>query len=150
MAHAEHRCNVVDETAAYAARKRLRDFVERLGFSSVATSELLIVVTELTSNILKYGERGSIEWSLIDDAERGRGVLLLARDKTPVFDLAQCVLDGYDAKGKIDPLTSKGRRGIGAGLGAISRFSDELSLEALPEGGKIVRVVRFLRRPRKG
>lgn len=142
----EQRFVVFDDTAAYAVRHGMRAFATSMGFSSVAVSELLIVVSELASNILKYGVRGSIEWSIFDDPKRGRGILVLARDQTPPFDLARCVLDGHDANGKIDLLATRGRKGIGAGLGAISRFSDELSLEPIPEGGKYVRVVRFVRK----
>jgi hypothetical protein len=43
-----------------------------------------------------------------------------------------------------------GRGGIGAGLGAVARFSDKIDLEPLPNGGKRLVVRRVLGRPRRG
>jgi serine/threonine-protein kinase RsbT len=133
----------------FAARSLLRSFATQLGFEREVVEELVIVVSELTSNILKYGRRGRIEISGIDREEGTRGISIVAEDETPPFDLACSLRDGYDAKGKLDPAMVYGRRGIGAGLGAVARLSD--AIEQIPHGaGKRIVVRRFLGRPRRG
>ena len=127
----------------------MRAFATQLGFEREVVEELVVVVSELTSNILKYGRRGSIELSGIDREQGARGISIVAEDETPPFDLLGSLRDGYDANGKLDPALVYGRRGIGAGLGAVARLSD--AVELVPHGaGKRILVRRFLGRPRRG
>ncbi|MDF2696946.1 MAG: hypothetical protein K0S65_5329 [Labilithrix sp.] len=127
----------------------VRAFATQLGFEREVVEELVVVVSELTSNILKYGRRGHIGFTGIDREEGTRGISIVAEDETPPFDLVGSLRDGYDAKGKLDPALVFGRRGIGAGLGAVARLSDAVELVPHGEGKRIV-VRRFLGRPRRG
>lgn len=140
-------CRVQDDTGRFVARRAVREVARQFGFSTRACEELAIVVSELASNILKYGVKGSIEIGPVEDLLRGVGILIVAQDETPAFDLAMATNDGHDAKGKLDPMKMFRRGGIGAGIGAIARFSDELQIAPCP-GGKRIRVVRFVKRPR--
>ncbi|OJY28681.1 MAG: hypothetical protein BGO98_07435 [Myxococcales bacterium 68-20] len=143
------RCAVAHDSAIFAARSMMRPFASQLGFEREVVEELVLVVSELTSNILKYGRRGYIELSGIDREEGPRGISIVAEDETPPFDLAGSLRDGYDAHGKLDPALVYGRGGIGAGLGAVARLSD--AVELVPHGaGKRILVRRFLGRPRRG
>ena len=143
------RCVVAHDSAVFAVRVALRSFAGQLGFEREVIEELAVVVSELTSNILKYGRRGSIELSGIDREEGTRGISIIAEDETPPFDLIGSLRDGYDAKGKLDPALVYGRGGIAAGLGAVARLSDHVELVPHGEGKRIV-VRRFLGRPRRG
>jgi anti-sigma regulatory factor (Ser/Thr protein kinase) len=127
-------------------RNGVRELAHQLGFSAKGCEELAIVVTELSSNIVKYGVRGTIELAALEDLQRGVGIVIVAQDETPPFDLAMAMRDGHDAQGKLDPMKTWHRGGIGAGIGAVARLTDQLQLEAC-EGGKRIRVIRFLRRP---
>jgi anti-sigma regulatory factor (Ser/Thr protein kinase) len=123
-----------------------------LGFSGRESGELAIVASELTSNILKYGIRGSIEIEAFAD-DKGSGIAIIARDYGPAFrDLKTALLDGHDDAGPIDPLHMLRRKGIGGGLGAVLRLTDSFRVEPEPDG-KRVHVVRYLprrsRRPRQ-
>ncbi len=143
------RCVVHHDSAVFAARAMMRTFASQLGFQREVVEELVVVVSELTSNILKYGRRGTIELAGIEREEGTRGISIVAQDETPPFDLLGSLRDGYDSKGMIDPALVYGRRGIGAGLGAVARFSD--GVELIPHGeGKRIVVRRFLGRPRRG
>ena len=125
------RCAVAHDSAIFAARSMMRPFASQLGFEREVVEELVLVVSELTSNILKYG------------------ISIVAEDETRPFDLAGSLRDGYDAHGKLDPALVYGRGGIGAGLGAVARLSD--AVELVPHGaGKRILVRRFLGRPRRG
>jgi len=132
----------------YAPRQGVKSIGANLGFSRNDCHELAIVVSELASNILKYGVRGTISIEDADDAKRGSGVLLIARDLGPPFyDLQLALLDGYDDRGPIDPCTLLKRGGLGTGLGAIVRLSDSFAVEPLPVG-KSIRVIRYRLRPK--
>lgn len=125
------------------------EFACALGFAVRDSHELSIVATELASNIVKYGVRGSVRFDVVDDPERGAGMRLTAFDRGPGFhnfDTAQ--QDGCDDKGPLDPTAMHGRGGIGAGLGAVRRFSDEIGW-ALDPAGKRVWAIRYAKRPRR-
>lgn len=146
---ATRRCAVADESAVYAARALVRAFAREAGFEPEVVEELVVVVSELTSNIVKYGRRGSIELSSVVRDDGARGVAIVAEDETPPFDLDAGKRDGHDAAGPLDPARVFGRGGIGAGLGAVFRLSD--AVELVPSGaGKQIVVRRFLGRPRRG
>lgn len=142
-------CAVADDTAVYTARSMIRDLAPRLGFSPNACAELVIVVSELVSNIRKYGVRGSIELSDVEDSERGVGIRIVASDETPPFNLEVALPDGNDASGKLDPFRLYKRGGIGAGLGAVVRFTDKVEMTPTSKGKSlaVTRYVRKLKRP---
>jgi anti-sigma regulatory factor (Ser/Thr protein kinase) len=137
--------DVRDWVDLHHVQKRTAEFAAALGFSKRECGELAIVASELTSNILKYGVRGSIEIDAVADAG-GSGVELIAHDCGPPFrNLETAKLDGHDDDGPIDPLDMLKRKGIGGGLGAVLRFTNSFRVEPEP-GGKRVHVVRYLSR----
>jgi anti-sigma regulatory factor (Ser/Thr protein kinase) len=149
MTNASRRCKVYEDISIFAARSMARTFAGEQGFVPEVCEELVVVVSELASNILKYGRRGWIEVSMVETPERGRGLMIVAEDETPPFDLNRALVDGHDVNGKLDPARVYKRGGIAAGLGAVSRLSD--SIEQVPHGGgKRIVVRRFERRPRRG
>lgn len=133
----------------YAPRQGARDVGARLGFNRGDCQELAIVVSELTSNILKYGVRGTISIDEILDSSYGVGIAVLARDQGPPFhDLQLAVRDGYDDRGPIDPATLLKRGGLGTGLGAVVRLTDAFEVQHSPLG-KLIQVIRYRKRPKR-
>lgn len=132
----------------YAARQAVETLAARLGFQRRDQQELAIVVSELCSNIIKYGIRGSVELEPLADATNGVGVSIVARDVGPPFrDLGMALQDGCDDHGPIEPSVLVKRGGLGIGLGAVVRLTDGLDVQQQPEG-KEIRAVRYLKRPR--
>jgi anti-sigma regulatory factor (Ser/Thr protein kinase) len=133
----------------------IRSFAAKMGFCNEVIEELVVVVSELTSNILKYGKSGFIELAATgddDDDDAGRGIQIVAEDETPPFDLSGALRDGYDSQGKIPAAQVYGRRGIGAGLGAVARLSDDVRMETFEDGSKKRLIVRrgLAGKPRRG
>src|SRR5262245_32464724 len=90
----------------YEPRRAIQAIAERLGFSRSDCRELAIVVSELASNIIKYGVSGTITIEGVCDPQCGLGVSVVAQDVGPPFhDLTLAVRDGYDDRGPIDPAT---------------------------------------------
>jgi anti-sigma regulatory factor (Ser/Thr protein kinase) len=131
----------------YGLREAVGKLAAELGFQRRECAELLIVVSELCSNIVKYGVRGSFEFEPHVDPDLGVGIAIVAHDVGPAFRNFKLALrDGYDDQGPIDPGALMKRGGLGIGLGAVRRLTDSLSVDHTPNG-KSIRVVRYLRRP---
>ena len=139
----EHPADVI------TVQRAAREFASALGFAARESNEISLVATELASNIVKYGVRGSVRLDVVEDPERGAGVRLTAFDRGPAFhDFDMALRDGCDDKGPLDPATMSGRGGIGAGLGAVARLSDEIGW-ALDPTGKRVWAIRYTKRSRR-
>jgi len=133
----------------YAPRHAVGVLAAELGFTSTGRAELAIVVSELCSNIVKYGISGSIELSAVHDPTCGDGVLIIARDMgSPFRNLAMALQDGCDDSGPIDPVELPRRGGLGIGLGAVVRLTHSLEVLADPEG-KRIQVIKYLVPPRE-
>jgi len=136
-----------DRSDTYGARHAVKTLGQKIGFPRRACDELAIVVSELCSNILKYGVHGSMN---IDALDGESGIVIVARDFGPAFhDLTLALKDGFDDRGPIDPMNMMKRGGIGGGLGAIVRFSHSFRVDPLPDG-KSIEVIRYLKRPLPG
>jgi anti-sigma regulatory factor (Ser/Thr protein kinase) len=138
---------VTESLDVFEVRRRATLLADRVGFARNACLELALVVSELATNILKYGARGSIELRTLRDRRRGVGIEVIARDEGPPFaDLSIALRDGCDDCGPIDAASVPERGGLGAGLGAVVRFSHELRVEPEATGKRIV-VTRYLAPP---
>jgi anti-sigma regulatory factor (Ser/Thr protein kinase) len=146
----ETRAPIREALDVFAARRQGHALAAAIGFPQIACLEIAIVVSELATNILKYGVRGEIAMRRTDVPGRGVGIELVAEDEgPPLASFATALLDGHEDSGPIDPGRQLGRGGIGAGLGAIVRMTDDLAYLPGP-GRKSFRAIRYLRRPRRG
>lgn len=141
---ADRELRVGHRADVFAVQRATRDIAREVGFKQVAAEELTIVASELASNILKYGVRGRIRLESIADPILGIGMRVTAFDQGPPFrDFELALRDGFDDDGPLDPAKILHRGGIGAGLGAVKRFSDELGWGPI-EGGKQIWAHRYL------
>jgi anti-sigma regulatory factor (Ser/Thr protein kinase) len=148
MAEQSAHVTVTADEDVFAARRSVRSVATSLGFSARVAEELALVASELASNMLKYAGGGEMHIAACaGDASTQVGICIAARDTAPPFDLACALHDGHDGAGQIDPALLFGRRGIGAGLGAVARLTDALTLEETPDGKRLV-AVRYLRSSR--
>jgi anti-sigma regulatory factor (Ser/Thr protein kinase) len=142
----EARARITESLDVFGARRKARELAAAIGFNPTACLEIAIVVSELATNIVKYGVRGEIVMRKVVDPT---GIELVAEDEgPPVACFATAVRDGYGDRGPIEPDKQLGRGGIGAGLGAVMRLTDQLEYRPGP-GRKAFRAVRYLVRPRK-
>lgn len=135
---------VSEDLDVFEARRAARRIATAVGFSRRAAEELVVAVSELATNIVKYAPAGEIAVEAIEDAERGPGIRVTARDSGSPFADFAAVLARSVVVG--EPMEWTGR-GLGGGLGAVFRFTDVLRCEVCP-GGKQLVAERYLRRPR--
>jgi anti-sigma regulatory factor (Ser/Thr protein kinase) len=138
---------VREDLDVFEARRTARRLAVEVGFDIQGREELAIAVSELASNIVKYGIAGDMLFEKVRAERWGNGLRVTARDiGPPIVNLALAVRDGYSDTGPIDPSQLRYRKGFGCGLGAVVRFSD--SFEYAPgEGEKRICIVRYARRP---
>jgi serine/threonine-protein kinase RsbT len=125
-------------------RKRAQELGVAFGLGSRRATELAIAVSELATNIVKYGVQGEVV--LITDPDGGQKgeIRVVARDVgPPIRNLEHAMQDGWDDTGPIDPALVLRRGGLGTGLGAVLRFADLFEYQP-EENGKAI-IVTFYR-----
>ncbi|MBT1690380.1 ATP-binding protein [Dawidia soli] len=120
---------VVEDRSHVAIIKReIHSRVVLAGFSKTRVGEVDIVVSELTSNLIKYAGSGEILYRLVPCGPDNPVLELLCIDNGPgMSDPARMMKDGVST-----------RNTLGHGLGAIQRLSDSFELYSLRNWGTIV------------
>jgi serine/threonine-protein kinase RsbT len=127
------------------ARRAAQRLGLRVGLSQRRATEIAIVVSELATNIVKYGVRGEVAFAWLPGMPgRPDTFTVVAKDVgPPIRDLESALADGCDDQGPIDPALLAGRGGLGSGLGAVVRLADRFECRQ-DAGGKEI-TVRFFR-----
>lgn len=126
------RYRIEDRSYFSIIKKDITKEAERLGFSSEKIGKLQIVVNELVTNLLKFGERSrELLWKSVEQKEE-EGIEILTLDKGPgIGSITQAMEDGFSTSGT-----------AGEGLGAIRRQSDFFEIYSQPGQGTVV-LTRF-------
>ena len=120
-------------------RHQARRLAREHGVEPRRAGEVAIVVSELASNIVKYGVRGEIALHVAAAIDGGLELTVVASDVgPPIHDLATAMLDGHDDRGPIDPALLAQRGGLGTGLGAVARLADGLEVRQESGGKQII------------
>jgi len=130
---------VEEPSTAAAVRRAARKMATEIGLNEIGAEEVVIVVSEACTNLLKHVGQGEILLHTTGE-EHGPHVLLemLALDRGPgMHDLEQCIKDGFSTSS-----TS------GQGLGAIVRLSKESDFYSEPRKGTAVLARWFSPEPR--
>jgi serine/threonine-protein kinase RsbT len=125
-------------------RKQAQRLAQQFGLGMRRSTELAIVVSELATNIVKYGIRGEVDVILDPGSLPKPELTVVARDiGPPIRNLELAMMDGFDDRGPIDPAVLLGRGGLGTGLGAVARLADRFECQQ-DESGKTI-TVKFFR-----
>jgi serine/threonine-protein kinase RsbT len=115
-----------------------------LGFNRQQAWEISIAVSELVTNIVKHATKGMLY--VFEISGERNGLEIVAEDSGPgIADITFALADGY-SRGRFascdNPL--RDRRGLGTGLGAVSRMMDEVRIENREAGGTRVAASKWL------
>lgn len=121
------RYRIEDRSYFNIIKKDVVKAAEALGFSAEKIGKLQIVVTELASNLLKFGGRNrEFLWKPFN-IKGTAGVEVITLDKGPgIGSVGQAMEDGFSTSGT-----------AGEGLGAIQRQSDFFELYSQPGQGTV-------------
>lgn len=122
------RYRIEDRSFFTIIKKDIAKEAKILGFSAERIGKLQIVVAELVSNLLKFGERNrELLWKIVW-YKGERGIEIIGLDKGPgIGSVSQALEDGFSTSGT-----------AGEGLGAIQRQSDFFELYSQPGQGTVV------------
>lgn len=117
------------------ARRRARQLSRELGFDAMGAEYVVLAVSELGTNLVRYARGGVLEVTPL--ARPGAvGVQLVSLDRGPgIGDLELAMTDGFSTGG-----------GLGGGLPAVRRLMDEFEIESHP-GGTRVTARKWIRNP---
>lgn len=135
MRASEATVTVSDDADVFLAGRQVKTLLEALEFDESAIEEVVLVVHELASNIVKHAGVGSIDL-LPQGDDGGTAIEVRATDSGPgIADIDQAVVDGYSTAG-----------GLGGGLGAVHRLMDEVVINSNADAESGVQIVATRRR----
>jgi serine/threonine-protein kinase RsbT len=135
---------ITTEADSFWCSRLCTDAARRIGFDGKEIGAIAIAVSELVTNALKFAGSGVLTARRIESPRVG--IELSVEDRGPgIRDPAAARIDGYSEGRLLQPEEYAHRtRGIGAGLGAVARLMDEVSIESPPGGGVRVVARKFL------
>jgi anti-sigma regulatory factor (Ser/Thr protein kinase) len=117
-------------------KREIHNTLIQAGFSPGKIGEIDIIVSELTSNLIKHAETGELIYRISDEAEEQKAFEIISLDNGKgISDISRMMRDGISTSNT-----------LGQGLGAIQRLSDFFQLFSIPESGTIA-VSRSLKKP---
>ena len=128
---------VTSRVDAEQARREAHALAVALGFSVQGAAAVALAAVELATNLLRYARGGEIRISAIEGI-RGKGMQLESHDAGPgIAEIDRALQDGYSTGG-----------GLGGGLPAVRRLTDEFELHTGPGGTHVVARKWLGERPR--
>jgi serine/threonine-protein kinase RsbT len=132
----------LDPRDRFACAALVRRCAEDAGFDRAEARALALCAAELASNAVRHGGGGTLTATVLG-GER-RGLELTCRDAGPgVPDPAAAVVDGWSRGRALLPDDPR-FGGLGTGLGAVRRMTDELVIATVPGGGALIRARKYL------
>ena len=131
--------NVTSPWHTSEARRKAEIFSETIGFSSSIVNEIALVVTELSTNLIKHAGGGQIIMRRVQRDDVG-GIKVEAIDRGPgIIDVERAIVDGFSTA-----------ESLGYGLGTINRLMDSLDIISPVDdrGGAHISCIRWIRENR--
>jgi anti-sigma regulatory factor (Ser/Thr protein kinase) len=117
-----------------AARLAARSMSTAIGFDEQAVEEIVLVVSELATNLVRHAKDGVLRLGRCEEAGR-TGIQIYSEDQGPgIPDVEQAIADNFSTAGS-----------LGCGLGAVNRLMDEFDVTSRPGTGTSIMCKRWLR-----
>ncbi len=137
--HIQKRFKITQHEDAYWCSSQGKMLALALGFDDQAAAGVAIAISELVSNVVKFAGEGLLTLTPLGDPRPGLEIRM--SDSGPgIESFSDALRDGF-SEGRFlsdSDLVGAPRRGLGAGLGAVSRFMHELNAHHPPGGGLVV------------
>jgi serine/threonine-protein kinase RsbT len=123
-----HSCRgrILAEVDVERIRREAQVLVTHVGFDRHDAEAILLAVSELGTNLLRYAPGGELVVSVISGVN-GIGILIQSSDPGPgIADVDLALSDGYSTSG-----------GLGSGLPSVRRLMDDFTIDTSPSGTSI-------------
>jgi anti-sigma regulatory factor (Ser/Thr protein kinase) len=125
---------ILDAADLSAARLAARSISAAIGFDEQAVEEIVLVVSELATNLVKHAKDGTLRLRQTEEAGR-TGIQIDSEDQGPgIPNVEQAIADDFSTAGS-----------LGCGLGAVNRLMDEFTVDSHPGTGTSIVCRRWLR-----
>ncbi len=144
-------CEISREIDSIWCSRQCARVAKNLGFSENDLWEICIAASELVTNVLKYAGTGRMTVRSLSSNATEPEIELVVEDSGPgIDDIETALIDGVSEGQEIvqvpDPRL---RRGLGAGLGAVQRLMDKVTIENKTPSGVVVTARKKARTARK-
>ena len=123
-----HSCRgrIVAEVDVERIRREAQVLATHVGFGRHDAEAILLAVSELGTNLVRYAPGGELVVSVVSGAN-GVGILIQSSDPGPgIVDVELALRDGYSTGG-----------GLGSGLPSVRRLMDDFTIDTSPSGTSI-------------
>jgi serine/threonine-protein kinase RsbT len=123
-----HSCRgrIVAEVDVERIRREAQVLATDVGFGRHDAEAILLAVSELGTNLVRYAPGGELVVSVVSGAN-GVGILIQSSDPGPgIVDVELALRDGYSTGG-----------GLGSGLPSVRRLMDDFTIDTSPSGTSI-------------
>ena len=111
----------------------VRRLLTRMGFDKSHQYLIASAVSELSTNIIRYGRQGSITLRQISIGGK-TGFEVIARDSGPgITDIQKALTENYSTG-----------KGLGLGLPSVKRIMDTFDIQSWPGQGTVVHAIKWL------
>lgn len=115
------------------ARQKGREMAKKFGFVTIDLALIATAISELTRNIISYGEKGTIYLELIERQGR-KGISVIAEDFGPgIEDIELAMQDGYSTA-----------QSLGLGLPGVRRLMDDFDIQSKLGVGTTVKTKKWI------
>ena len=126
---------------ASEARRVAKKMAAAIGFDDEVSEEIVLVVSELSSNLAKHTKGGKLLLTPLTGGVRA-GIQIESIDSGPgINDVEQAMIDGVSTVGS-----------LGYGMGVVDRLSDDFDISSSVDGESGTRITcrRWVRRDQRG
>ena len=117
MVEGKYIINIIHPINIKEVKIKSRVIVEQIGFEKKDIEKILITISELTSNLIKYAKGGSLILTPLD-IENKKGIQIESVDNgSGINDIELAMVDGFSTSGS-----------LGYGLGTVNRLMDEFKI----------------------
>lgn len=113
-----------DNTSAVIVTHQI---AKEIGFSDQDQTLLAVVSSELSTNILRYAQKGKVTINTIQKNTQ-KGIEIIAEDNGPGIENIEMALSEHYSTGD----------GLGLGLPSVKRIMDEFSIQSIKNKGTII------------
>jgi serine/threonine-protein kinase RsbT len=116
-----------------AARQKVRQFMESMGYSAIAKTRIVTAVSELARNIVIHAEKGMMIVNQIATAQHRHGIQCIFEDQGPgIPDIDLAMKEGFSTANS-----------LGLGLGGAKKLSHEFFIESVVNKGTKIAIIEW-------